>query len=172
MYICLEMSDGTIVKQLQIESCPTCPAVSLIASSVICYRQFLSFVCFFFLLKGWEYQVSNSSVCCGTCQQVACVDSDGVQHPIGSTWKSDLCTRVTCVSRDNGVIYFNKIQLKMRKNFAPVICSCKWKAYEKTAINPRTMIDYCTSMKQFNLWISAVPYIAEYLACTMAKNTR
>lgn len=78
MYICLEMSDGTIVKQLQIESCPTCPA-------------------------GWEYQVSNSSVCCGTCQQVACVDSDGVQHPIGSTWKSDLCTRVTCVSRDNGL---------------------------------------------------------------------
>lgn len=49
MYICLEMSDGTIVKQLQIESCPTCPAVSLIASSVICYRQFLSFVCLFFI---------------------------------------------------------------------------------------------------------------------------
>ncbi len=37
---------------------------------------------------------------------MACVTEDGVQHAVNSTWKSDLCTTSTCVSRDNGVLKF------------------------------------------------------------------
>ena len=55
--------------------------------------------------KGWEYRHENTSTCCGSCQQTACITEDGALHPLGQTWKPDPCTQSLCVSRENGVTF-------------------------------------------------------------------
>jgi hypothetical protein len=168
-YICLEGSDGTIIKQLQIESCPNCPSVRFNNNFLFVYSWFH----FLFFLKGWEYQTANASVCCGTCQQVACVSADGSQHAIGSTWKADLCTKISCVLRDNGVMHcLFRIFFISFINLECLTSSYKWKAWEKTAINQPTKINSFTITKQLHRLISAAPFIKERLVYITAKHIR
>ena len=98
-FVCLQYLDGSIIKQQQTESCSgNCPTVRYYFDPIRIFLFNLSPL----LFKGWEYQ-SSPTICCGTCHQVACVTEDAVHHAVNSTWKSDVCTTSTCVSRENGV---------------------------------------------------------------------
>ncbi len=71
-FVCADEGDGELVHQKTVRTCPTdCP-------------------------EGYEYQPSlNSTECCGRCVQTACL-LDGQAYAIGSTWKPDPCTSLSC----------------------------------------------------------------------------
>lgn len=142
------------------------PDLSICKISIVyTYSWFCKCVMVFF--KGWEYQTGNSSVCCGTCQQVACVSADGTQHAVGTTWKADLCTKISCVMRDNGVIEHQNFPWSIHHIFP---FSYKWRACEKTAINQPTKM--FTITKRLHRRISVAHCIKESLACTTAESIR